>query len=532
MLKRSTFLKLAVSAIALAPALEAQRQIANDWEIRNEVKLPVGVDPARVKDYFPDFRDYIDIVLFHPTAGYYSSGRVDFTNHYRTFPNTLAPAFGQMIAEQIFRMWDGMRMAQTLRPADKFTIAEFGPGNGALAESILNYIDSQAAKSPDARWRAFQQQVVYASYDRSPALSTMQHDRNSRFGARFEARIGDATNPGATIPPGSLKGVVLSNELPDCFSVHKALVNPNGVAEIAYAAPYFRADEWPAIARSLTPAGRELASNDAEAIQKNLFTSPDGQAAPGSKDRFYLSRNALNTVLEAIAPRASFGAEISRLEFQEIYVPVTVLPEVADYFQRYGNAYANRLARTGAGLVTYVNLGEGKFIQGSGAALEAGYVMTIDYGANWDGILDLDFDHLRMYGPGAAESRANPYQYPTLNDMTTDANFSHIAEEGAAAGLRPVYFGPQHALQLGTPIKLDVVPPERAGTEHDELEFEEWAGLFRSWEVYKVLVQQKQGTDSTYAYPQNFAERLPVSEDGLTQQQLERVAEIEKRLGR
>ena len=127
--------------------MQAQRRVSNDWEIRNEMKLPAGVDPARVRDYFPDFRDYIDIVLFHSTAGYYSSGRVDFTTHYRTFPNTLSPAFGQMIAEHVFRMWDGMRTAQTLRPADKFTIAEFGPGNGALAESILNYIDAQIGRA-------------------------------------------------------------------------------------------------------------------------------------------------------------------------------------------------------------------------------------------------------------------------------------------------------------------------------------------------------------------------------------------------
>jgi SAM-dependent MidA family methyltransferase len=532
MLSRSTFLKLAACAAVFAPGLYAQRQVSNDWEIRDEMKLPAGIDPARVRDYFPDFRDYIDTVLFHPTAGYYSSGRVDFTTHYRTFPNTLSPAFGQMLAEQIFRMWDGMRTAQTLRPAEKFTIAEFGPGNGALAESILNYIDAQAAKSSDARWRAFQQQVVYASYDRSPALSAMQHDRNSRFGARFEARIGDATNPGATIPPRSLKGVVLSNELPDCFSVHKVVLSPNGVAELVYVAPYFLEDEWPAIARNVPSAARELVEKDAAAIQKNLFTAANGQPASGTKNHFYLSRAALNAVLDAIGQRTTYEIEIRRLQFQEIYVPVSVVPDVADYFQRYANAYANRLARTGQGLVTYVNLGEGKFIRGAGAALEAGYVITIDYGDSWEGILDLQFDHLRMYGPGAAESRANPYQYPTLNDMTTDANFSHIAEEGAAAALRPLYFGPQHAIQLSTPIKLDPVPPERSVTEHDILEFKEWAGLFRSWEVYKVLVQQKQGTDPAYSYPQTFAEPLAVSEEGLTPQQFERIAEIAKQLSR
>ena len=78
---------------------------------------------------------------------------------------------------------------------------------------------------------------------------------------------------------------------------------------------------------------------------------------------------------------------------------------------------------------TYINLGGG-FIKGAGEALKAGYVITIDYGSNWEGILAQDFDHLRMYGQGSSTSQANPYHAPTLNDMTTDVNFSHLAEEG------------------------------------------------------------------------------------------------------
>ena len=135
-----------------------------------------------------------------------------------------------MVAEQMFRMWDGMRKAGTLSPTEKFTIAEFGAGDGAMAESVLEYIDQQAATNPDKRWKEFKEQTVYACYDRSPALSEIQRKRNARFGARFEARQGDATNPGATIAPGSLKGVILSNELPDCFSVEKVILDDSGIS--------------------------------------------------------------------------------------------------------------------------------------------------------------------------------------------------------------------------------------------------------------------------------------------------------------
>ena len=92
------------------------------------------------------------------------------------------------------------------------------------------------------------------------------------------------------------------------------------------------------------------------------------------------------------------------LQFQELYVPSTVIPELAEHLRQYARAYAYALAKSGQGMVTYINLGEGKFIQGAGAALKAGYVITIDYGANWEGSLAQQFDHLRMYGPGSSKA--------------------------------------------------------------------------------------------------------------------------------
>jgi SAM-dependent MidA family methyltransferase len=183
-------------------------------------------------------------------------------------------------------------------------------------------------------------------------------------------------------------------------------------------------------------------------------------------------------------------------------------------------------------MVTYINLGAGKFIQGAGAALKAGYVITIDYGSNWDGSLTHEFDHLRMYGPGAAQLHADPYHAPTLNDMTTDVNFSHIAAEGKSVGLEALFFGPQHSLQKGTPIALDEPPPGRGETDADLLDFQNWAGLFYSWEVYKILIQQKDNTDPAYRYPGSPAEPLPVAESELTPAERKKLAEIEKRLRR
>jgi SAM-dependent MidA family methyltransferase len=521
---------LTLAGAASSSLFAAERQLLNAWAVGDEVKLAPGVNPALVKDYFPSFYDYLDTVLFHPTAGYYSSGRVDFSQHYRTFPIALAPAFGSMIAEQIFQMWDGMRKAGTLGSAEKFTIAEFGAGNGAMAESILDYIDQQAVTNPDPRWKQFKNQVVYACYDRSPALSELQRKRNERFGSRFEAREGDATNPSATVAKGSLKGVILSNELPDCFSVHKLILDENGTAELAFTVPSVPMEAWTQIQLTLPAPVKQLIVKDDQAVNDKLFTGKDGKSAPGSRDQVYLSRASFSALLGALNSTSSYEANLSRLQFQELYVPATVIPEVAEHLRQNAHSYGYAIAKTGKGIVTYVNLGEGKFIQGAGAALKAGYVITVDYGSNWEGILAQDYDHLRMYGPGASQTHANPYHNPTLNDMTTDANFSHIAAEGKLAGLQALYFGPQHSLQVGTPIVLDQVavtrPPEEQG------DFQQWTDWFYSWEVYKVLIQQKDKTDAAYQYHGTPAEPLTVSETQLTPTQRKRLGEIEKKIGR
>ena len=211
----------------LAAVERGRRQLLNQREVGEEVAVAAGAEAA-VKDYFFSFRDYQDLMLFHPKFGYYSSGSASFVGDWSTYPVVLAPYFGQMIAEQIFRMWSGMRQAGTLEAGEPFTIAEFGAGNGALAESILDYIGQQSKTASDKRWRDFARQAVYACYDRSPALSTAQRERNRRFGIRFEARVGDAADPTATIAPGSLKGVVLSNEMLDNFSAHKVILSPGG----------------------------------------------------------------------------------------------------------------------------------------------------------------------------------------------------------------------------------------------------------------------------------------------------------------
>src|SRR5262249_60654495 len=146
--------------------------------------------------------------------------------------------------------------------------------------------------------------------------------------------------------------------------------------------------------------------------------------------------------LEIFLGAKKYNPAANAMQFQEIYVPVSAIPEVAAHLRRYASVYAGILAKNPHGLVTYINPGVESFIQGAANVLKTGYVLTIDYGSTWDGILAEDsFSHFRTYGPahkGSIQSPEvedaaggpsdpeiwNPYLGPTLNAITLDVTFS------------------------------------------------------------------------------------------------------------
>ena len=493
-----------------AAADPPKRWLANGWEVYDELAVPPGAEAA-VRERFPSFEQYQDLALYHPAFGYYASGRVDFANDFQTFPTVLAPQYGAMVAEQIFRMWSGMRAVGTLTPDESFTIAEFGGGDGTLAASILLYIDRRRQESPESAWADFARQAIYASYDRSEALSALQRRLSGRFGVRFDARAADATNPSSWgSPPGSVKGVVLSNEMPDAFAVQKLAIAVDGTAQVAYVVPSLSPAAWTALGSRLTPEARERIDSESRAAASVFLDA--------SRRRVYLTREGLVTVLTALAA-ANRMADAHTIDFREAYVPLNGTPDLAEYFVRYGAQYARAIKARNRGVVTYVNLAAGRFIKGAADLLSAGYVMTIDYGDGWEGTLAIgDRPHLRVYGRGNYGSgerfdhdgflwssvredwkrNSDPYRWPALNDITTDVNFGYLADEGRLYGLTQVFLGGQRAIQAGTSIRLQ--PPDGMSPAAAR-EFAAWARDFQNQPMFKVLIQQKAGTDDAYAFP-------------------------------
>ena len=508
-------------AILLAiPDLAAGQRddLLNPWEIYNEIHVDVSAAPA-VKDFFPTFLDYQDVVMFHPKVGYYSSGRVNFVDDYRTFPDALSPYFGHMIAAQLFKMWDGMRKAGTLAPNERFTIAEFGAGDGALAESILDYIDLRAAGESGAPWREFARQTTYACYDRSPALSALQAKRNKQFGARFEARRRRRHRSHRYHPRSQSQGSRAFQRAARCLQRSQSRFLSQ-----------WRRRSGLCRTRDLRRRLEQAQERDPADLQKRLQSeglSIQSKVFAGKRDGLvYLSKAGFVALLEALASAKDYAGKLDAIEFHEIYVPVETIPELADHVRKYIPQYAYELARGSKGFAAYINLGEGRFIRGAGRILKAGYVVTIDYGANWDTVPPIEFNHFRSFGPGSNRDHSNPYHSPTFNDMTTDVNFSHLAEEGRASGLRPVFFGAQHTMITGTPVSIDTPPPNCIDVD----DYNTWVENFYTWDVYKILVQQKETTDPSYSFPDDRSEALTVAAESLGEAQRVSARQIEKRL--
>ena len=515
---------LALPISATPPfATPDRRHLKNAWEVRNEVTVPPGSEMA-VKDYFLSFRDYQELVLYDSKAGYYSSGRVSFIQDYYTFPNMLDPWFGQMIAVQVFKMWDGMRRAGTLGSGDRFTIAEFGGGNGELARSILGFISDEGQRESSGPWLEFWQQLMYVSYDRSPAMVAEQRVRNSAAGGKFEVREGDATDPASLIAAGSVKGVVLSNEMVDNFCVHKVILSRDGSAEVAFVAPTLPPALWSRLEKRAPEPLRRLIDNDDQVIRERFFHD----APAGAR---WLSRASFVALFEWLASLPDYPAHVNSILFHEIYVPVRAVPELADHLRRYARPYACELARLDRDVVAYINLDEGKFVEGVANILKAGYVLTIDYGSNWEGMLAPGpFSHLRSYGPGSRRERSDPYRDAGLNDITSDVNFSLVAAEGRSVGLNIAFYGRQRVLQAGTSIKLNELPPDQSDGDAHARQYNSRLEYFKTSRAFKLLVQQKENTDASYVYPDPDREPLDVNEADLRPLQRNRAAEIEKRL--
>jgi SAM-dependent MidA family methyltransferase len=158
------------------------------------------------------FAEFMDMVLYHPEHGYYSSDAVKIGfkgGDFFTSPNLCAD-FGELLAEQFFQMWE------ILGKPIPFSLVEMGAGQGLLALHILKY---HQLHYPD-----FLTALEYIIVEKSPTLRQEQQERLQDLPIRW-CNLED-------IPPNAIAGCFFSNELVDAFPVHQFILETGELREI------------------------------------------------------------------------------------------------------------------------------------------------------------------------------------------------------------------------------------------------------------------------------------------------------------
>lgn len=158
------------------------------------------------------FAEFMDLALYHPEHGYYSSHAVKIGfqgSDFFTSPH-LGTDFGELLAEQFLQMWEILA-----RPV-AFSLVEMGAGQGLLAMHILNY---SRLHYPD-----FFAALDYVIVEKSPGLKQEQQQRLQDFPVRWCSL--------ADIPPDSLTGCFFSNELVDALPVHQFILEAGEMREV------------------------------------------------------------------------------------------------------------------------------------------------------------------------------------------------------------------------------------------------------------------------------------------------------------
>jgi SAM-dependent MidA family methyltransferase len=158
------------------------------------------------------FAQYMEMVLYHPEYGYYSSDaiKIGFRGSDFFTSASLGADFGELLAKQFYQMWE------ILDQPIHFDLVEMGAGQGILASHILNYIQQEY---PD-----FFGAVKYIIVEKSQSLKQQQQQRLQDFAVNW-CNLEE-------IPSKSINGCFFSNELVDAFPVHQFILAAGELREI------------------------------------------------------------------------------------------------------------------------------------------------------------------------------------------------------------------------------------------------------------------------------------------------------------
>jgi SAM-dependent MidA family methyltransferase len=156
------------------------------------------------------FVRFMELALYHPQYGYYmrplESGteRIGWSGDFYT-SSDVHPILGEALAKQ------AAQIDALMGSPGPFTVVEMGPGKGLLARDFLTSIERHNAN--------LRHRLRYVLIERSPAMRALQ-EQQLRPWLNQPGQITWLEDV-ASLAPGSVTGLLFSNELPDAFPVHR-----------------------------------------------------------------------------------------------------------------------------------------------------------------------------------------------------------------------------------------------------------------------------------------------------------------------
>ncbi len=163
------------------------------------------------------FAEYMDMALYHPEQGYYSSNavKIGFKGGDFFTSSNLGADFGELLAAQFVQMWE------ILGQPVPFSLVEMGAGQGLLALHILQCLKLHY---PD-----FLAVLEYLIVEKSPTLRQEQQQRLQNFPVSW-CNLEE-------IPTNAITGCFFSNELVDALPVHQFILEAGKLQEIYVTTP-------------------------------------------------------------------------------------------------------------------------------------------------------------------------------------------------------------------------------------------------------------------------------------------------------
>ncbi|MBW4574893.1 MAG: class I SAM-dependent methyltransferase [Aphanothece sp. CMT-3BRIN-NPC111] len=161
------------------------------------------------------FAEYIDLVLYHPEQGYYTTGAANIGSQgdFFTSPH-LGADFGELLAEQFVDMWG------ILGSPKPFSLVEMGAGQGLVAADVLRYLQRHYPDFFDA--------LEYIIVEKAAGMIAQQQQLLQRLAPAAQIQWSTLEE----IADASIIGCCFSNELVDALPVHQIVLEGGQLREI------------------------------------------------------------------------------------------------------------------------------------------------------------------------------------------------------------------------------------------------------------------------------------------------------------